>query len=78
MQLKNQKSGKKNYVKLFSTYVSFFVSSCEKTLFNITHNIAGPPHALSHWEDKEFFKKGQPQGRLKQLNVEQDPDHNTR
>ena len=56
--LKIRSLEKKNHVKLFSTYVSFLVSSCEKTLFNITHNIAGPPHALPLWEDKNFSKRG--------------------
>ena len=39
---------------------------------------AGPLHILSHWGGHKFFKKGQLQGRLKQLSLEQDPGHNTR
>ena len=39
---------------------------------------SGPLHALSHWGGKKIFKKGQLQGRLKQLNLEQDPGYNTR
>ena len=36
------------------------------------------PHALFHIEGaKNFKKKEQLQGRLKQLNLEQDPGHNT-
>ena len=39
---------------------------------------AGPLHTLSHWGGHKFFKKGQLQGRLKQLSLEKDPGHNTR
>ena len=37
-----------------------------------------PPHALSHRWDKKVSKKGQLQGRLKQLNLEKVPRYNTR
>ena len=33
---------------------------------------------LFHVEGEKFFKKGQLQGRLKQLNLEQDLGHSTR
>ena len=33
---------------------------------------------LFHIEGAKFFKKGQLQGLFKQLNLEQDPGHNTR
>ena len=39
---------------------------------------AGPLHILSHWGGHKFFKKGQLQGRLKQLSLEKDPGNNTR
>ena len=35
-------------------------------------------HTLVHVKKAKSFKKGQLQGRLKQLNLEQDPGHNTR
>ena len=33
---------------------------------------------LFHIEGAKNFQKGQPQGRLKQLSLEQNPGHNTR
>ena len=43
----------------------------------ISDNISGPPYALSHRGEK-CFKKGQLQGPLKQLNLEQDSGFNAR
>ena len=54
-------------------YEHGFVKNVAPTQLNLP-NISGPPHAPSHWGEK-FFNKGQ--GRLKQLNLEQDPGHNT-
>ena len=48
------------------------VSWNEKCCYISKSRWNGPPHALSHWAVK-FFKKGQLQGRLKQLVLVQNP-----
>ena len=49
-----------------------------KDVIQYNSQYSRPPARSITLRGQEFFKKGQPQGRLKQLNVEQDPDHNTR
>ena len=47
-------------------------------LFKIIKHGLQALDTLFHIEGYKFFKKGQLQGRLKQLSFEQDPGHNTR
>ena len=59
---------------LFSFEMKKCASFAERNIIVMTIQAL---RTLFHIEGKKFFKKGQLQGRSKQLNLEQDPDHNT-